>query len=212
MDGMIAKPAELAPAPGDPARLECFIPTPCVQNHAGFIAPLPGGDLGCVWFGGTQEGIPDISVHFSRLPAGATRWTEAEKLSDDPTRSEQNPLLFNAPDGTLWVLWTAQTGGNQDTAMVRRRISRDGGLSWGAIETLIPAFGPYKFAKARTIFNGRVALRDIRVGPVNAEVALWGRNLSNNKDVLYQLQFGDFELNSSYQPARTYGVDFIFKL
>ena len=80
------------------------------------------------------------------------------------------------------------------------------------IETLILAFGPYKFTKARTIFNGRVALRDIRVGPAIAEVALWGRSLSNNKDVLYQLQFGDFELNSSYQPARTYGVDFIFKL
>ncbi|MBS7789450.1 exo-alpha-sialidase [Roseococcus sp. SDR] len=156
MDGTIAKPAELAPAVGDPARLECFIPTPCVQNHAAFIAPLPGGDLGCVWFGGTQEGIPDISVHFSRLPAGATRWTEAEKLSDDPTRSEQNPLLFTTPRGALWLLWTAQTGGNQDTALIRRRISLDGGKSWGPIETLIPekpGFGT--FIRSRIHVNGR---------------------------------------------------------
>lgn len=154
MDGIIDKPAELAPAPGDAARWECFIPTPCVQNHAGFIAPLPGGGLGCVWFGGTQEGIPDISIHFSRLPAGATRWTAAEKLSDDPTRSEQNPLLFTAPDGALWVLWTAQLGGNQDTALVRRRISRDGGKSWGPIETLIPekpGFGT--FIRSRIVVN-----------------------------------------------------------
>jgi hypothetical protein len=164
--GIIDKPAELAPAAGDPARLECFIPTLCVQNHASFIAELPGGDLGCVWFGGTQEGIPDISVYFSRLKRGATRWTEARKLSDDPTRSEQNPLLFTAPDGALWLLWTAQIGGNQDTALVRRRISRDGGL-FGSEEReqIIPAIqaarakdidaqGPYApdtfFAKANS--------------------------------------------------------------
>lgn len=154
MNGIVDKPPELAPAPGDPARLECFIPTPCVQNHASFIAELPNGDLGCVWFGGTQEGIPDISVYFSRLRRGATRWTAALKLSDDATRSEQNPLLFTAPDGALWLLWTAQLGGNQDTALVRRRVSRDGGENWGPIETLIPekhGFGT--FIRSRIVLN-----------------------------------------------------------
>ncbi len=121
MNLVIDKPAALAPVRAEPGRLECFIPTPCVQNHASFIHVLPDGALGCVWFGGTQEGIPDISVYFSRLAPGATRWSEAEKLSDDPTRSEQNPLLFTAPDGALWLLWTAQLGGRQDTALVRHR-------------------------------------------------------------------------------------------
>ena len=144
--GIIDKPETLAPAPGDPARTECFIPTPCVQNHAAFLMELPGGDLGCVWFGGTQEGVPDISVRFSRLAPGATRWSDTQTLSDDPTRSEQNPLLFPAPDGSLWLLWTAQISGNQDTAIIRRRISRDGGASWGPIETMIgdqPGFGTF---------------------------------------------------------------------
>ncbi|TPG47251.1 glycosyl hydrolase [Roseomonas nepalensis] len=100
--------------------------------------PLRGGDLGCVWFGGTQEGVPDIAVHFSRLAPGASRWSPAERLSDDPARSEQNPLLFPAPDGTLWLLWTAQIAGNQDTALVRRRVSTDDGRSWGPVETLFP--------------------------------------------------------------------------
>ena len=48
-------------------------------------------------------------------------------------------ILFPAPDGTLWLLWTAQISGNQDTAIVRCRKSRDHGRSWGPIETL---FGP----------------------------------------------------------------------
>ena len=38
-----------------------------------------------------------ISRAFRR---GGDRWSEAEKLSDDPTRSEQNPILFPAPDGS----------------------------------------------------------------------------------------------------------------
>ena len=129
----------LAPAPGDPARIETFIPALRVQNHAANLMPLANGDLACVWFGGTQEGVPDISVQFSRLPKGGDRWSAPETLSDDPTRSEQNPMLFPAPDGTLWLLWTAQISGNQDTAIVRCRKSRDHGRSWGPIETL---FGP----------------------------------------------------------------------
>src|SRR3954464_7692103 len=107
----------------DPLRRDSFVPSTTVQVHAANLMTLPGGDLGCVWFGGTQEGVPDISVHFSRLAPGAARWTAPQRLSDDPTRSEQNPLLFPTPDGRLWLLWTAQIAGNQDTALVRRRIS-----------------------------------------------------------------------------------------
>jgi len=100
--------------------------------------PLGDGSLGCVWFGGTQEGMSDISVYFSRLNAGASTWSPAVKLSDDPSRSEQNPILFPTPDGALWLIWTAQISGNQDTAFVRRRVSEDNGHSWGPIETLFP--------------------------------------------------------------------------
>ena len=123
----------------DPDRYDAFIPSPCVQNHAANLMPLANGDLGCVWFGGTQEGMADISVYFSRLARGSAQWSPAEKLSDDPTRSEQNPVLFPAPDGTLWLMWTAQVSGNQDTAIVRSRLSRDNGRNWGPIETLFSA-------------------------------------------------------------------------
>jgi hypothetical protein len=103
--------------------------------------PLPNGDLACVWFGGTQEGTPDVSIYVSRLAAGTSQWSQPVKLSDDPARSEQNPVLFPAPDGRLWLLWTAQISGNQDTAIVRRRISDDAGHSWGPIETMFDAHG-----------------------------------------------------------------------
>lgn len=115
-----------------------YLPAPTVQSHAANLMTLPDGRLGCVWFGGTQEGVPDISVWFSTLTPGAEEWTAPRQLSDDPTRSEQNPILFPTPEGELWLLYTAQHAGNQDTAEVRRRTSTDSGQTWGPVETLFP--------------------------------------------------------------------------
>jgi predicted neuraminidase len=122
---------------------EMFLPTDCVQNHAANLLALPDGDLLCAWFAGTQEGIPDISIYLSRLKSGATEWSAPVKLSDDPGRSEQNPVLNRLPDGSLWLFWTAQESGNQDTAIVRRRISFDNGRSWGPIEVLFDTPGTF---------------------------------------------------------------------
>jgi len=139
--GLAERSGALHPREGDAARIEAYLPSPCVQNHAANLAVLGNGDLACVWFGGTQEGIPDISVYFSRLAKGSERWTVPEKLSDDPGRSEQNPVLFTTPKGELWLIWTAQISGNQDTSLVRKRVSRDHGVTWGPIETLFEAPG-----------------------------------------------------------------------
>ncbi|WP_433519318.1 sialidase family protein [Nonomuraea sp. CA-143628] len=123
----------------DPDRHEAYLIAPAVQNHAANIMALGNGDLGCVWFGGTQEGVADISIWFSRLEKGAEAWSTPARLSDDLTRSEQNPVLFPTPADELWLLYTAQRAGNQDTAEVRCRISRDDGHTWGPVRTLFPA-------------------------------------------------------------------------
>ncbi len=92
MDGVL-RPGER------PGSREAYLPSPSVQNHAANLMLLGDGSLGCVWFGGTQEGKADISVHMARLAPGADRWSEAVRLVDDPTRSEQNPILFPTPEG-----------------------------------------------------------------------------------------------------------------
>lgn len=118
------------------------LPAPTVQCHAANLMPLADGSLGCVWFGGTQEGVADISIWFSRLtPGPAGGWSAPQRLSDDAERSEQNPILFNAPDGSLWLLHTAQRSGHQDTALVRWRRSTDGGATWSEPAQLFPDAG-----------------------------------------------------------------------
>lgn len=122
--------------PEDPARQVADLPSLCVQAHAANLMVLHDGSLGCVWFGGSMEGRSDISVFMSRLEPGSKQWTAPVQLSHDAERSEQNPILFPAPDGALWLLHTAQHSGNQDTSVVRRRVSHDHGRTWGPTETL----------------------------------------------------------------------------
>lgn len=142
----------LSAAPDD-NRLEAFLPSPCVQNHAANLALLPDGTLACVWFGGTMEGMGDISIYLSRLAPGNDAWSTPEKMSDNPNKSEQNPLLFVAPDSRVWLLYTSQTSGSQDGAVVMRRISEDGGKNFGAVEILCDI--PGTFVRQPIIVNGR---------------------------------------------------------
>lgn len=64
----------IRPSENDSHVLTAMLPSSCPQNHAANILPLPDGALMCVWFAGTQEGIADISVWGSRLPAGGMQW------------------------------------------------------------------------------------------------------------------------------------------
>lgn len=129
--------------PGDPDLVEAFLPTPVPENHASFLHFLPDGSLACTWFGGSAEGQPDVHIYFSILPISSDSWSEATRVSAGSSRSEQNPVLFSAPGGDLWLLYTAQEYNAQDTAVVMVQKSDDGGASWSHPEQLFEAVGLY---------------------------------------------------------------------
>jgi predicted neuraminidase len=161
--------------PDDKLRVEAFIPTIGQQSHAANLVELDNGDLLCAWFAGSKEGAGDICIALSRLPHGAARWTEPVWVTEDVTRSEQNPVLFSTPDGALWLLYTAQeTRGctweewqrrvaageakgsfhTRGTAVIRRRLSTDGGHTWGPVETLISDLGSFTRNPIAVLSNG----------------------------------------------------------
>jgi predicted neuraminidase len=123
---------KLRPHASDAGRIDALLPSPKIQNHAANLAFLPDGSLACVWFGGTMEGMGDISIWLSTLPKGSTEWGTPRQLSDDSLRSEQNPILFTAPDGRLWLFHTSQPGGRQEACEIMARISSDGGKTFAA--------------------------------------------------------------------------------
>lgn len=54
--------------------------------------------------------------------------------------------------------------------------------------------------------NGRVAIRHIAVGPVDAELSLWGKNLTNRKDATNVL-WTSLATSANYVEPRTYGAE-----
>jgi predicted neuraminidase len=131
-------------------RLEAFIPSPVIQNHAAFLAFLPDGSLGCAWFGGTLEGKSDISIHMSRLLPGAQAWSEASRITDDPDHSEQNPVIHSAPNG-ITLFHTSQVSGNQDSSLVKSRpLTLDGACVRSGTSMTLP-LGAGTFVRAPVI-------------------------------------------------------------
>lgn len=132
----------VTPLESDPKRKEAFLPVPGPSdNHAANLLELDNGDLLCVWFTGSGEGNPDTNIALSRLPAGSDAWSAPVILSDDTERSEQNPVLFQAPDGKLWLFHTSNEPHNQKTSRVAYRVSEDRGATWGPTEVLFNGTG-----------------------------------------------------------------------
>lgn len=132
--------------------IKAYIPSTYRDNHASNLVELENGDILCVWFAGLSEGSSDIKIAMSRLDKDSDHWTEPKLISDDYERSEQNPSFFQAPDGKVWLLHTAQLSRGkmtheewaeklkrgevkghftmQETAEVRLRLSEDNGHTW----------------------------------------------------------------------------------
>lgn len=78
-----------------------------VQNHAPQLCWVTPSLLACVWMAGGREGTAGMGIYLSLLERDAERWTEPQHISQDPERSEQNPLLFVSGD-RLHLIHTAQ--------------------------------------------------------------------------------------------------------
>ena len=88
-----------------------LLPDSGIQSHASNLLILPNGDTLCTWFSGTEEGTDDITIFMAELRAGTDSWSKPVPMSNNPGRSDQNPVLFAAPDGDIWLLYTSQVGG-----------------------------------------------------------------------------------------------------
>jgi iron complex outermembrane receptor protein len=146
---------------------------------------------------------------------GAIGYTDAKNTSPNPVVTQGQP--YKTSSMPKWI-------GSVNAQYETRPLWEDAYLSFRAdanyqgkyraipnpnIENLWPVFAPYEFSDARWIVNTRVALREVQIGSATTEVALWAKNLFNNKDSTYPLLFGDIEHNASFQAARTYGIDVI---
>ena len=78
-----------------------------LQNHAPQLCWIRDDLLALVWMAGDQEGTSGMSVFMSLLSADEGHWGKPQRVSQDPSRSEQNPLLFLS-GGCLHLIHSAQ--------------------------------------------------------------------------------------------------------
>lgn len=115
-----------------------LLPDSGIQSHASNLLMLDNGDVLCTWFSGTEEGKADITIFISCKKKGSDDWSKPVAMSDNPGRSDQNPVLFKAPNGDIWLLYTSQESTHQDKAIIQYRISKDNGKTWGKQTRLFP--------------------------------------------------------------------------
>lgn len=77
------------------------------QNHAPQLCWITDKLLACVWMAGDQEGTSGMSIMLSILSVDASSWSKPQLISQDSSRSEQNPVLF-VIGNRLYLIHTAQ--------------------------------------------------------------------------------------------------------
>lgn len=114
---------------------------PFPSAHASTLVETRRGELMAAWFGGKQEGAPDVAIWAAHYRDG--KWTEPVEIAREPEIATYNPVLFHTKDGTLWLYY--KFGPHPTRWTGARRSSRDGGRTWTPIEHL-PAglYGPIK--------------------------------------------------------------------
>lgn len=147
--------------------------------------------------------------------SGSLGYTDVEYTS-------MNPILVASVGGgeylpTLIPDWTSNLSAQYETAPLlgSAYLTFRADATWRSEQrtshplqaSTIPAFGAIEFSPATWIVNARVSLRDIRIGQNTAELAVWARNLTDDKSTSFPLGFGNFLTSSSFQQARTFGLD-----
>lgn len=103
---------------------------PGVYKHPTSITELDNGDLYIAYYGGSGEYGDDTAVYGSRLKPGETQWTFPQVIADTPDRGEGNPVVWQAPDGVVWLFYVNRYGDTWSNARVKAKISKDGAKTW----------------------------------------------------------------------------------
>lgn len=103
---------------------------PGIYKHPASITELDNGDLYIAYYGGSGEYEDDTAVFGSRLKKGETQWSFPVAIADTPDRGEGNPVVWQAPDGVVWLFYVNRYGDTWSQARVKAKISKDGAETW----------------------------------------------------------------------------------
>jgi predicted neuraminidase len=98
-------------------------------KHPSCITELANGDLYLAYYGGAGEYANETVVFGSRKIA-AGKWSFPEVIASNPIRSLGNPVVWQAPDGLVWLFYVTRFGDTWSSSRIKGKISRDGARTW----------------------------------------------------------------------------------
>jgi len=129
--GTILTGMAAAAAPADIAIQKVFgTELPCAYKHPACIEEFDNGDLYISYYGGSGEYAPDTAVYGSCLKKGETAWPTPVPIADTPFHSDGNPVVWQAPDGVVWLFHVVRYGDTWSDSRIHAKISKDRGATW----------------------------------------------------------------------------------
>ena len=124
--------------------------TPTGQyKHPSTITELDNGDLYLAYYGGAGEYAEATRVFGSRKVHGSDQWSEPVVIASNPFRSLGNPVLWQSPDGLVWLFYVTRFGETWSTSRVKGKISRDRGQTWS--DSFLVTMEPGTMVRSRPI-------------------------------------------------------------
>ncbi len=103
---------------------------PGVYKHPASVTELAKGDLYLAYYGGSGEYEEDSCVWGMRLEKGKETWTVPVVIADTPFLGEGNPVVWQAPDGLVWLFYVQRYGETWSDSRIQAKISKDGARTW----------------------------------------------------------------------------------
>ncbi len=99
-------------------------------KHPACFDELQNGDLYLVYYGGEGEYAEGTKVWGARLEKGKEEWTAPAAIAGNPFYSLGNAVVWQAPDGTVWLFYVIRYGGTWSDSRIHGKISKDGARTW----------------------------------------------------------------------------------
>lgn len=106
-------------------------------KHPACMTELSNGDFYLVYYGGAGEYAVDTGVFGSRLKKGSRAWSQPVRIAHDPFRSVGNAVVWEAPDGVVWLFYVVRYGDTWSTSRVQVKVSRDHAETWSEASMLV---------------------------------------------------------------------------
>jgi predicted neuraminidase len=99
-------------------------------KHPACLTELANGDLYLVYFGGQGEYANDTAVFGARRAKGSASWSTPAAIARDAKHPLGNAVVWQAPDGVVWLFYVVRYGATWSTSRIEARVSRDGAATW----------------------------------------------------------------------------------